>query len=221
MDTSHPACQEFVFERTEMVDLQIRERGISTPAVLHAMRTIPRHLFVPPELAQSAYEDYPLPIGYGQTISQPYIVALMTDLLNLSGKEKVLEVGSGSGYQTAILAELARNVISLEIEGRLVAAARERLAALGLGNASIMEMDGSGGFEGEAPFDRILVTAGAPRVPEKLLEQLTSGGRMVLPVGDRSSQVLQIWKKDADGHPSCEQHISVLFVPLRGEYGWD
>lgn len=220
MNTSHPACLEFKLEREEMVDLQIRDRGISTPTVLHAMKQLPRHFFVPKELQESAYDDCPLPIGYGQTISQPYIVALMTDLLNLSGKEKVLEIGTGSGYQTAIIADLAHFVFSIEIEPRLVNPAQSRLAELEISNTCLLQMDGSCGFEPEAPFDRILVTAGAPEVPEKLLEQLAPRGRLVLPVGSRYTQTLQIWKKDAGGHPSCEDHISVVFVPLRGEYGW-
>lgn len=220
MDTKHPACKAYSLERDEMVDLQIRDRGIFSPGVLHVMKQIPRHFFVPDELIASAYDDYPLPIGYGQTISQPYIVGLMTDLLQLTGNQKVLEIGTGSGYQTAILAELAHFIFSLELEGRLVQPARSRLKDLGIPNTCILQMDGSSGFESEAPFDRILVTAGAPDVPDKLLEQLAAGGRMVIPVGSRFNQVLQIWKKDAQGHPSCEDNISVVFVPLRGEFGW-
>jgi protein-L-isoaspartate(D-aspartate) O-methyltransferase len=220
MNEQHPACQAYSLERDEMVDLQIRKRGIFSPGALHMMKMIPRHLFVPEKLIAAAYDDCPLPIGHGQTISQPYIVALMTDLLNLTGKEKVLEVGTGSGYQTAILAELAHFVFSLEFEGHLVPASRDRLHELDITNICVLQMDGSLGFEPEAPFDRIIVTAGAPQVPPKLIEQLASNGRMVVPVGDRFSQVLQIWKKDAFGHPSCENHIPVVFVPLRGEFGW-
>ncbi len=220
MNNDHPECRALNFERDEMVDLQIRSRGISTPAVLHAMKLIPRHVFVPEKLIGEAYDDCPLPIGFGQTISQPYIVALMTDLLNLVSKEKVLEIGTGSGYQTAVLAELAQYVYSLEFVERLVDPAKHRLIDLGINNVTILHMDGSSGYEAEAPYDRIIVTAGAPSVPQKLLDQLATGGRLVIPVGSRSSQIMQIWKKDADGHPSCEQHIPVSFVPLRGEFGW-
>jgi protein-L-isoaspartate(D-aspartate) O-methyltransferase len=220
MDTQHPACQAYSLERDEMVDLQIRDRGIFSPGVLHVMKQIPRHFFVPDDLVPAAYDDCPLPIGYGQTISQPYIVALMTDLLQLSGKEKVLEIGTGSGYQTAVLAELAHFIFSVEFEGRLVIPAQSRLKDLGISNTCVLQMDGSSGFEPEAPYDRILVTAGAPEVPKKLLEELATGGRMVIPVGSRYDQILQIWKKDALGHPSFEEHIPVVFVPLRGQYGW-
>ena len=216
----HPACKLYNLERDEMVDLQIRDRGISNPGVLQVMKQIPRHYFVPDELVPSAYVDYPLPIGHGQTISQPYIVGLMTDLLQLSGKEKVLEIGTGSGYQTAVLAELAHFVFSLEYVGSLIEPAKSRLKDLGITNVCVLELDGSSGFEPEAPYDRILVTAGAPEVPQKLLEQLANGGRMVVPVGSRYNQVLQIWKKDALGHPSFEEHIPVVFVPLRGQFGW-
>ena len=220
MNTKHPECQAFTFERDEMVDLQIRERGISSPTVLAVMKQIPRHFFVPEDLRQVAYYDCPLLIGYGQTISQPYIVALMTDLLHLSGKEKVLEIGTGSGYQTAVLAELSHFVFSLELEAHFIKPAQSRLTELGIFNVIILQMDGSSGYEVEAPYDRIIVTAGAPDVPSLLMEQLAAGGTMVIPVGDRVAQVLQIWKKDASGHPSCEEHIPVVFVPLRGKFGW-
>lgn len=220
MDEQHPACQAYSLERDEMVDLQIRQRGIISPGVLSAMKRIPRHFFVPEKMLSSAYEDCPLPIGHGQTISQPYIVALMTDLLNLTGKEKVLEVGTGSGYQTAILAEMAHFVFSLEFLGDLVPSARDRLHELEINNVCVLQMDGCLGFDPEAPFDRIIVTAGAPKVPPKLLEQLAVDGRLVIPVGDRYNQTLQIWRKDSAGHPSCENHVSVVFVPLRGENGW-
>jgi protein-L-isoaspartate(D-aspartate) O-methyltransferase len=220
MNTNHPECQAFAFERDEMVDLQIRGRGISSPGVLAVMKQIPRHYFVPDNLRKVAYYDCPLQIGYNQTISQPYIVALMTDLLHLTGKDKVLEIGTGSGYQTAVLAELSEQVVSLELESHFVKPAQSRLAELGIFNVSILQMDGSSGYIDEAPFDRILVTAGAPAVPPLLMEQLAANGRMVIPVGDRVTQVLQIWKKDAAGHPSCEEHISVVFVPLRGKFGW-
>ena len=203
-----------------MVDLQIRGRGITTPSVLDAMKRVPRHLFVPAELVDSAYADYPLPIGFGQTISQPYIVGLMTDLLRLRGDETILEVGTGSGYQAAILAELTARVISLEIEARLVQPAVERLQSLGIQNAEIHPADGSCGYPEAAPYDRIVVTAAAPDTPAVLLEQLKPGGRMVIPVGSRWSQVLQVWKKDAGGHPLCDESIGVRFVPLRGRHGW-
>ncbi len=220
MNSDHPECHNFNFERDEMVDLQIRGRGIFTPAVVQIMKLIPRHYFVPLKFKEEAYEDCPLPIGFDQTISQPYIVALMTDLLNLNGEKKVLEIGTGSGYQTAILAELAQFVFSLELVERLVELAKEKLIDLDITNVSILKMDGSLGYAEEAPYDRIIVTAGAPSVPQKLLDQLAPLGRMVIPVGGRTSQVMQIWKKDVNGHPSCENHIPVCFVPLRGELGW-
>jgi protein-L-isoaspartate(D-aspartate) O-methyltransferase len=220
MNTNHPECQALAFERDEMVDLQIRGRGISSPSVLAVMKQIPRHFFVPENMRKAAYYDCPLQIGFNQTISQPYIVALMTDLLHLTGKEKVLEIGTGSGYQTAILAELADHVFSLELESHFVKPAQSRLTDLGIFNVSILQMDGSSGYAAEAPYDRIIVTAGAPAVPPLLMEQLAANGRMVIPVGDRVTQTLQIWKKDTDGHPSCDEHISVVFVPLRGKFGW-
>ena len=220
MNTNHPECQAFAFERDEMVDLQIRGRGISSPGVLSVMKQIPRHFFVPENLRKAAYYDCPLQIGYNQTISQPYVVALMTDLLLLTGKEKVLEIGTGSGYQTAILGELADHVVSLELESHFVKPAQSRLTELGIFNVSIIQMDGSSGYDVEAPYNRIIVTAGAPAVPPLLMEQLAVNGRMVIPVGDRVTQVLQIWKKNADGHPSCDENIPVVFVPLRGKFGW-
>ena len=220
MESNNPACREYVLERSEMVDMQIRGRGISTPSVLDAMKRVPRHLFVPAELVASAYADCALPIDFGQTISQPYIVGLMTDLLRLRGDETILEVGTGSGYQAAILAEIAARVISLEIEARLVRPAVERLQSLGINNAEIHLADGSCGYPESAPYDGILVTAAAPETPAALLDQLNPGGRLVIPVGSRWSQVLQVWKKDAGGHPLCDENIGVRFVPLRGRHGW-
>src|SRR5437773_6079186 len=180
-----------------MVDEQLKRRGITDARVLDAMRRIPRHRFVEEGLAHSAYEDHPLPIGEGQTISQPYIVALMTSLLGLTGQEKVLEVGTGSGYQTAVLGALARRVCSIERLPRLAERARATLEALGVANVWIRVGNGALGWPDEAPFDRILVAAGGPSVPPPLVEQLVEGGRLVLPVGSAEDQVLTVVERAA------------------------
>jgi protein-L-isoaspartate(D-aspartate) O-methyltransferase len=210
---------DFSIQRESMVHRQIQRRGIFTPRVLEAFCCIPRHRFVPREDWAYAYDDCPLPIGLGQTISQPYIVALMTDLLKLRGDETVLEIGTGSGYQAALLSLLAQQVYTVERHAVLAQEAARRLTAAGINNVTVLTGDGSGGFPEYAPFQGILVTAAAPRVPEPLLEQLDVGGRLIIPVGSRSGQDLVIAQKSPAG---CRlRSVSpVAFVPLRGEYGW-
>jgi protein-L-isoaspartate(D-aspartate) O-methyltransferase len=209
--------------RQRMVAEQIEGRGLrreSDHRVLAAMRAVQRHLFVPENQRRAAYQDGPLPIGQGQTISQPYTVALMTSLLDLRGKERVLEIGTGSGYQAAVLAVLADEVHTLERHARLARRAAETLARLGYANAQVHTADGSLGWLAAAPYQAILVTAAAPSVQPILLEQLADGGRLVLPVGDHKGQELQRWtRRGADFEP--ENIIRVSFVPLRGAAGWN
>jgi protein-L-isoaspartate(D-aspartate) O-methyltransferase len=213
------AGEEFDQLRERMVREQILARGIRSVRVLDAMRTVPRHLFVPADEMSSAYADGPLPIGHWQTISQPYIVALMTELLDLHPGDRVLEVGTGSGYQTAILARLAGEVHSLELLPDLAQQAIERLDALQLTHVHVHTGDGSLGWREAAPYDKILVTACAPQVPQPLLDQLADPGRLVLPVGGHTSQQLEIWSRRGMEF-SHQAHIAVAFVPLRGEHGW-
>ncbi len=205
--------------RERMVRNQIAARGITDSRVLEAMRKVPRHLFVEEALKDQAYGDYPLPIGEGQTISQPYIVALMTEALELKGPEKVLEVGTGSGYQTAILAELARWVYSIERYPALARRAKRILDALGYHNVIIRVGDGTKGWPEMAPFDAIIVTAAGPKIPEPLLQQLAEGGRLVMPIGDEWSQTLiKVVKK---GDKLYKEDLgAVRFVKLVGEYGF-
>ncbi len=210
---------EFVQERELMVREQITGRGLKAPRLLEAFRKVPRHLFVPQQLWERAYDDGPLPIGNDQTISQPYIVALMTSLLGLQGDENLLEIGTGSGYQAAILGELARQVHTVERHTELAERAAAHLASLGFQNVFVHEGDGTLGWPEAAPYDGILVTAAAPAPPPPLLEQLAEGGRMVIPVGGRMGQDLQVWTRE-HGRFEHEDMIPVSFVPLRGEYGW-
>jgi protein-L-isoaspartate(D-aspartate) O-methyltransferase len=184
------------------------------------MSFIPRHCFVPDDYQHLAYTDGPLPIGDGQTISQPYIVALMTQLLKLKGDEKVLEVGTGSGYQAAVLAYLVGEVHSIERHADLASQAADTLKSLGLTNVQIYVGDGTLGWQASAPYDAILVTAAAPEVPQALLEQLSDGGRLVIPVGGRFSQFLQLWKRKGSKYKH-DALVPVAFVPLVGKYGWD
>jgi protein-L-isoaspartate(D-aspartate) O-methyltransferase len=207
-------------ERQRMVEEQLIVRDIRDRRVLQAMRDVPRHLFVLPEHRRHAYSDGPLPIGGGQTISQPYIVALMTQLLELSGEETVLEVGTGSGYQAAVLAHLARQVHTIERDPRLSERAAQVLTDLGLNNVQTHVGDGSLGLPEYAPFHAILVTAAAPDVPGALLEQLADGGRLVIPVGSRFGQYLEKWLRQVDNFTK-DVLVPVAFVPLRGQYGWD
>jgi protein-L-isoaspartate(D-aspartate) O-methyltransferase len=210
----------FERERERMVEEQLVRRGITDARVLDAMRRVPRHLFVEEALRDRAYGDHPLPIGEQQTISQPYIVALMTSLLALDGQEKVLEVGTGSGYQTAILALLARRICSIERLPSLALRARALLESLGYNNVWIRVGNGTLGWPDEAPFDRILVAAGAPSVPPPLFEQLAKGGRMVLPVGDTSNQMLTL-VENVGGDMRITPCGDCMFVKLVGKYAWE
>jgi protein-L-isoaspartate(D-aspartate) O-methyltransferase len=205
--------------REEMVHYQIEGRGINDARVLAAMRSVPRHEFVHEELAGEAYEDHPLPVGGGQTISQPYIVALMTSQLDLTGSEKVLEVGTGSGYQAAILSQLAKEIHSVELVPELAARAQAALKKMGIKNVFVHSGDGSLGWPQAAPYDRIIVTAAAPSVPKELTDQLKIGGKLVIPVGERWNQVLEKWVKTESGLRKKDV-LSVVFVPLLGEKGW-
>jgi len=206
-------------DRSEMVESQIKRRGINNERVLQAFRSIPRHLFVPEEYQTDAYADHPLPIGNGQTISQPYIVALMTSNLKLTGNEKVLEIGTGSGYQTAILANLAKEVHSVERISELSDLAERNLLVFGMDNIYLHVGDGSLGWPDTAPYDSILITAAAPEIPEIILEQLKTNGRIVGPVGGRWRQMLEVWVKEKK-RIKKEKILPVVFVPLRGAHGW-
>lgn len=210
--------QEFFDERKSMVERQLCARGVSDVHVLAAFESIPRHLFVPEESRPWAYKDCPHLIGFGQTISQPYIVAYMTQLLQLTGIERVLEVGTGSGYQAAILAKLAREVHTVELIPALAERAARTLTDLGLTNVFIHIADGSQGWTESAPYNAIIVTAAPPRVPKSLLKQLANHGRMVLPVGESGFQELELWQRDDESF-SHETLLSVAFVPLRGKEG--
>ena len=205
--------------RHRMVEEQIRARGVRDERVLSAMEEVPRHRFVPAGLQDSAYDDGPLPIGEGQTISQPFIVAEMTQALRLSGTEKVLEIGTGSGYQTAILAMLCREVVTVERLGSLSDAARKRLDALGISNVAYVVGDGSLGCPERGPYDRILSAAASPDVPDPWIEQLAEGGTVVLPMGSRYEQVLaRVTKREGRTH--TELLGGCRFVPLIGAYGF-
>jgi len=207
--------------RKRMVEAQVVGRGIRDRRVIDALLKIPRHLFVEEAMAAQAYNDNPLPIGERQTISQPYMVALMTELLDLKGKEKVLEIGTGSGYQAAVLAVLADRVYTMERIRPLAMRARKVLDSLGLLNVNIKVDDGTCGWPEEAPFDAIIVTAGAPEIPEDLVRQLAPGGCLVLPVGSQVSQTLVRVRKEANGEVFVEQSIGCRFVKLIGKHGWE
>lgn len=203
-----------------MVEDQIASRGIKDPRVIAAMKKVPRHHFVEEALQKQAYSDHPLPIGEKQTISQPYMVALMTEALQLNGTEKVLEIGAGSGYQTAILAELAQKVYSVERIRSLAIRARQLLYELGYFNVEIKIFDGTYGWLEKSPFEAIVVTAGAPDIPQPLIDQLADGGRLVIPVGDAFVQDLIRVTKTAEGIKK-EDLGGCRFVKLIGKYGWD
>jgi protein-L-isoaspartate(D-aspartate) O-methyltransferase len=203
-----------------MVERQIEARGVRNPRVLAAMREIPRHLFIPSPYDRSAYEDSPLPIGNGQTISQPYIVALMTELLKPEPEDNVLEIGTGCGYQAAILAKLVRKVTSVERIPAVADLARSNLAAFGISNVKIQTADGTLGYPENAPYNGIIITAATPSVPKPLIEQLAENGRLVAPVGGREIQELVVLSK-RKGIISQELHGGVRFVPLIGEHGWE
>lgn len=206
-------------QREHMVHEQIEGRGITDTAVLAVLRRIPRHRFVPDSLAQEAYADKPLAIGEDQTISQPYMVALMTALLALKPTDRVLEIGTGSGYQTAILAALAASVLSIERHAVLAAAAAQVLQHQGYGNIAVRCADGTLGAPDAAPFDAILITAGGPEVPPLLQQQLAEGGRLVCPIGDRATQTLVRITRHGNRFETTRT-IRCTFVPLVGEYGW-
>ncbi|HIJ51576.1 MAG TPA: protein-L-isoaspartate(D-aspartate) O-methyltransferase [Planctomycetes bacterium] len=217
-DHNHPAFAERVDERKRMVATQIRARHIKDPNVLRAMLTVPRHAFIPPGQQRYAYADYPLPIGQGQTISQPYIVAFMTDALKLRANSKVLEIGTGSGYQAAVCAEIAREVYTIEIVEKLAKSAKEQLKKLGYPNVFVKAGDGFFGWPDKGPFDAIIGTAAAKRIPEPLLEQLKPGGRMIIPTGSPYGfQYLELVTKDKDGKIKKSRVMPVRFVPMTGE----
>jgi len=216
-------CCYYVFSQQEaalwhkkaedMVKTQLERRGIQNKEVLRVMRETPRHLFIPKHLIDMAYEDGPLPIGEGQTISQPYIVALMTELLRLKGEEKILEIGTGSGYQSAVLSSLAKEVYSIEIIHSLAENARKRLKEMQYDNVIVQWGDGYLGCTEQAPFDGIIVTAAPNKIPQTLIEQLKFGGRLIIPVGDKYQQLKVLTKKD-DGSITEENIIPVRFVPM-------
>jgi len=212
--------QRYGRERERMVAEQLVKRGIADPSVLEAMRNVPRHLFVDEALRDRAYGDHPLPIGDAQTISQPFIVARMTELLRLTGREKVLEIGTGSGYQAAVLSRLAARVCSIERIPKLAARARQALEAIGASNVWVRTADGTMGWADEAPFDRILVAAGGPSVPPPLVDQLAEGGRLVMPVGPEDAQRLKIVDKQG-GQTRESEDSGCVFVKLIGKYAWE
>jgi len=201
--------------REKMVETQIKGRGVKDPRVLSVLLKVERHRFVPEKYLDSAYSDQPLPIGEGQTISQPYIVALMTELLELNGNEKVLEIGTGSGYQAAILAELAKEVYTIEIIESLASTARKKLSELGYQNIKVKAGDGYLGWPEAAPFDAVIVTAAPDHIPKPLVEQLKEGGRMVVPVGTHTQELIKIVKRS--GKMETTNVIPVVFVPMTGE----
>ena len=209
------AADPYKGQRERMIMEQIVARGVSSPAVLQAMRAVPRHVFVPPEMVPYAYEDRPLPIGSGQTISQPYIVALMTDLLDVGGKHRVLEIGTGSGYQAAVLARLAQSVYTIEIVRPLGEQAARLLNTLGYKNVEVRIGNGYGGWPEQAPFDRIILTAAPPKIPDALVNQLKPGGKLVAPVGEGyMGQDLVVLDKSASGRISSRKVLPVAFVPM-------
>ncbi len=206
-------------ERLRMVRDQVEARGVEDRRVLDAMREIPRHLFIPDEFGAAAYHDRPLPIGSGQTISQPYIVGLMTSLLELKQNDKVLEIGAGSGYQAAILSKLARSVITVERLPEIASKAKGMMQRLGISNVNVVVGDGTLGYAPDAPYDGIIITAASPDIPPPLIDQLADKGRLVAPVGSRDLQQLVRIRKQGD-RISRETFGGVVFVPLLGCHGW-
>jgi protein-L-isoaspartate(D-aspartate) O-methyltransferase len=219
MGSPDTGVDKFAVARREMVEDQIRRRGVSSLCVLEAMLSVPRHEFVPDEFRAYAYADKPLPIGEGQTISQPFMVGAMTEAIELTGSERVLEIGTGSGYQAAVLSLLAREVISVESHTSLALAAQERLVRLGYANVHVHNGDGSLGFVDAAPYDAILITAAAPEIPPILASQLHEGGRLVIPVGSQESQELLQARKE-EGALHSRVLFDCRFVLLLGRYGW-
>jgi protein-L-isoaspartate(D-aspartate) O-methyltransferase len=209
------AGDPYAASREAMVRDQIASRDITNQGVLAAMRAVPRHLFIPPERRAAAYADHPVPIGYSQTISQPYIVALMTQLIEPAKSHRVLEIGTGSGYQAAVLSVLVREVVSLEIVPELARSSAQNLAKLGYKNVTVHHADGYKGWPAGAPYDRIIVTAAPPEVPGALVDQLARGGKLVAPVGStRWAQELIVLDKAADGRTRRRDVIPVMFVPM-------
>lgn len=206
--------------RQQMVENQIVKRGVTDSRVIAAMLKVPRHKFLGSTMRNRAYNDSPLPIEADQTISQPYMVALMTELLDLTGNEKALEIGTGSGYQAAVLAELARKVFTIERVPILAQKARETLEKLGYQNIVVTSGDGTLGWSEFAPFDRIIITAAAPRIPTPVFNQLAEGGKLVIPLGDRLSQVLKVVQKQGEKAIIVDS-VNCVFVPLVGKEGWD
>lgn len=208
-------------QRHRMVDMQLMTRGITDPATLQAMRDVPRHHFVPEPLQRFAYEDGPLPIGAGQTISQPYIVALMAQEALLTPKDKVLEIGTGSGYAAAVASRIVKEVFTIERVPALAENAQRAIESIDYTNIHVRVDDGSIGWVDEAPFDAIIVTAGAPELPQSLVEQLSENGRIVIPVGDAIGQYLYRYQKNPEGDLRREFLEYVRFVPLIGKEGWE
>jgi len=209
------ANDQAAWQRERMVADQIESRGIRNPDILRVMRSIPRHLFVPTNVRSEAYEDRPLPVGHGATISQPYIVALMTELLAPAKQDRVLEIGTGSGYQAAILGQLAAEVYTVEISPELARSAAKTLRELGYTNITVRQGDGYQGWPERAPFDRIVLTAAPPELPEALIAQLSSGGRLVAPLGPMRSQELMVIEKQADGTIEGRPVCGVSFVQMK------
>jgi len=212
--------EEYKEKREKMVKEQIIARGVKNERVIEAMLKIPRHIFVPKEKEDEAYEDYPLPIGFNQTISQPYMVAVMTEYLEPKEDDAVLEIGTGSGYQTAILSYLVKKVYTIERECELLERAKKTLEILGFDNIKYKCGDGSKGWREYAPYDKIIVTAAAPSIPPPLIEELKNNGIIVIPVGSRWIQELIVAKKDDKGKIKIEKKFECAFVPLVGEYGF-
>lgn len=210
---------DFLKEREKMIDKQIIARNIKNQKVIEIMKMIPRHIFVRKEDVKKAYEDYPLPIGEGQTISQPYMVALMTECLELVNTDRTLEIGTGSGYQTSLLAKLSNEVYTIERFLVLIENAKKILDSFGIINIHYKVGDGTKGWDEYAPFDKIIVTAGAPEVPELLLKQLKDEGILVIPIGNTSIQRLTVFKK-INGNIESKEVCGCTFVPLIGEFGW-
>ena len=211
---------DYTISRRRMVEEQVIARGVTDPRVIDAMLKVPRHKFVEEALAGKAYQDAPLPIGEKQTISQPYMVAVMSEALMLDGSERVLEVGTGSGYQAAVLALLADRVYSLERIPSLARRARKVLDDNGFSKVNIRLADGTVGWQGMGPFDGIIVTAGAPKVPQEYMDQLSLGGRLIIPVGDRESQILMRITRVGEAEYKEEKMLGCRFVPLIGNQGW-
>ncbi len=213
--------EEYKEKREKMVKEQIIARGVENEKVIKALLEVPRHLFVPEEKKGEAYEDYPIPIGYGQTISQPYMVAVMTEYLEPQEEDVVLEIGTGSGYQAAILTFLVKKVFTVEINCELLERAKKILNKLGFNNIKYKCNDGTKGWMDYAPYDKIMVTAAAPRIPPPLIQQLKPEGIIVIPVGSRWIQELVVAKKEVDGNIKIERKFECAFVPLVGEYGFE